>query len=205
MSRTVCRCRARVGPSFFSTWPGHWPTSISPRSLSFSLSLLPPPLPSPRWRPMLAAASSSYAFERTTPLPAPTSSIVAIGRSSRPPRCLHHNRPPPLLLLFFSSTTTTIPVPRRRLWLSHAIPAHAVARGTTSRQPPSTWLTGWANGARKRSALEIAWKVQSNRFAGCSLRVSLTITVHYCPPRFRHACISTDFHRSDANRQTFPI
>jgi len=40
MSRTVCRRPARWAP-FFSTWPGHWPTLVSPGSLSLSFSRLP--------------------------------------------------------------------------------------------------------------------------------------------------------------------
>lgn len=158
MSRTVCRCRARWA-SFFSTWPGHWPTSISPRSIS-----PPPPSPVSFLLPDDARCSPHHFMDRRD-------RPVFLGYA-----CLHHNRPPPLRsFLDHHHHHRTIPVRRRRLWLSHAIPAHAAARGATGRQPPSTWLTGWANGARKRSALEIAWKVQSNRFAGRkSLRRSVT-------------------------------
>lgn len=145
MSRTVCRCRARWA-SFFSTWPGHWPTSISPGSVS-----PPPPRLSLSFSPMTPDARPLLAFEHG---PSPPLRSFAIGRSSWL-SCLHHNRPPPLrsFLDHHHHHHHTISVRRRRLWLSHAIPAHAVARGTTGRQPPSTWLTGWANGAWKRSAL----------------------------------------------------
>lgn len=44
MSRTVCRRPARWAP-FFSTWPGHWPTLVSPGSLSLSFSPMVLPLP----------------------------------------------------------------------------------------------------------------------------------------------------------------
>lgn len=47
MSRTVCRRPARWAP-FFSTWPGYWPTLVSPDSLSFSPTGFTPQSPSPR-------------------------------------------------------------------------------------------------------------------------------------------------------------
>lgn len=91
MSRTVCRCRARVGPSFFSTWPGHWPTSISPRSLSFSLSLSPSS--SPSFSPMTPDARHRFFFVRL--------------RTYDPPPCSHFfdRRDRPVL------PATTLPPP----------------------------------------------------------------------------------------------
>ena len=174
MSRTVCRCRARWA-SFFSTWPGHWPTLISPGSLSFSSWCPPPPVslfhPPRRWLARRLRHRRQPGF--------PTSPIA--DRSSWL-RYLHHKRPPPL---FVRRPPPPIPVRRRRLWLSHAIPAHAVARGATHNQTGTIQLT---NRMDERCAEEIgiriAWKVQSNRFAGCGSAISVI------------DCLSTPFQRT---------
>jgi len=79
MSRTVCRRPARWAP-FFSTWPGHWPTLVSPGSLSLSFSR-----PPTRIRRLLSPMKRSPLLYRT----------------GLPSHCHHHkwlppsDRPPP--------------------------------------------------------------------------------------------------------------
>lgn len=85
MSRTVCRRPARWAP-FFSTWPGYWPTLVSPDSLSFSPTGFSSQSPSPR---------STCPLDGPCP-PPERLSLPPVRPGFRQTRhCLHHKRPPP--------------------------------------------------------------------------------------------------------------
>lgn len=105
MSRTVCRRPARWA-SFFFTWPGRWPTLVSPGSLSFSVFLpgaspLPPSSSARIPLHILTASFGDFCPSPRARSPLPPRSGFRWTRVASTINDLHHrpNRPPPPILV----------------------------------------------------------------------------------------------------------